>query len=166
MRHQRNYLPPARQHWHAAGFSATLVLLSFLLAGCAEQVSTMPVPKQLNIAARKTDEEAGWARVSALSMSKCGVKVTPPPREKAVDQSICVTLLVEQHVLPLAAFPGLVMQSRKEAWKLAGRYAAGELSPAQYQLQSQSRLRKYKQDWLLQAARKKPPPEATKVVKL
>lgn len=124
------------------------------------------MPRTQGIADRKSGEEAGWTRVAALSKSECGISIAPPARNTAVRQSICVTELVEKHVLPHAAFPTLVMQSRAQAWRLATRYEEGKLSATQYQLQSRSRLLKYREDWLIKAATQKITPEATRVVKL
>lgn len=92
---------------------------------------------------KETSEESGWARLEELSAAKCGADRLPPARDRAVEMSKCITRLVEEHVLPQAAFPEILLASRKEALRLAKHYAGGGMSSAEYRRRSENRLRNY-----------------------
>lgn len=164
MSHESIHFSRTGQPWQTAAILVALILLSSLLSGCVGTLSNISTPRQISVAAIKSDEEVGWAQVSRLSQSECGVTPEPPAREQAVSQSTCVTTLVEKHVLPLAAFPDLLKESRKDALQLAKRYERGQLSLAEYQSQSQARLRRYREEWRVRVAARKDHPEDAKFV--
>jgi len=164
MSHKANYPSRPKMHGHAAAVPLAFILLALPLSGCVGTLSTLNTPQKIAVAAQKSDEEVGWARVSQLSKSECGITPEPPAREQAVGQSVCVTALVEKHVLPLAAFPDLVKESRKDALQLAKLYAKGELSPSEYQSRSQARLRQYRDEWRARSAARKDHPDDEKFV--
>jgi len=126
-----------------------------LLCACAGQ--PMPAPQgtqgtEASINQSKASEAAGWTTVGQHAGSRCGATAAPPARERAVEQSDCVTALIKQHVLPVAAFPDLLLASRSDARRLALSYAGGKLTPVQYQTRSKGRMVAYRQKWQMQAA--------------
>ncbi|HYD18416.1 MAG TPA: hypothetical protein VEF76_08050 [Patescibacteria group bacterium] len=138
--------------------ASLLVALGFmgvvLLSGCAGQpvhssANAAPVP---TMAERKAAEEQAWTRVGSLSPQRCGVTPRPPSRDLAVPQSACVSEIVWQEVIPVAAFPNLVKDSRATAMRLANEYSAGKLSPVEYQKRSVARLKEYRTRWAMLAA--------------
>ncbi|MEZ0262311.1 MAG: hypothetical protein ACAH80_15000 [Alphaproteobacteria bacterium] len=116
----------------------------------------MPTPQgtETSINQSKATESAAWQTVGHRAGSSCGASTAPPARERAVEQSDCVTALIRQHVLPVAAFPDLLMTSRADARRLAVSYADGKLTPLQYQTMSKNRMDAYRKQWLVQAAGK------------
>ncbi len=118
----------------------TGLLILILLSGCASS-------HQANNHAfthKKAIEEASWAKLENLAAEKCGVTNSrPPERSRAIEISNCVTGLVRVYVLPNAAFPDLLLSSRAEALDIAKDYAAGKISPAEYQKRSEDRLKNY-----------------------
>lgn len=153
--------------------SITLIALFPMLASCDAhydagsemriQSLSAPLNEQSQLRQQKLREEAMWAEVGRMSMEACGITAAPPPRERVVSQSHCVTSLVQKHVLPIAAFPELVMESRARAHVIAGDYAAGRLTPAQYHAMSITRVEDYSNRWLIQAAQKVLEPQTKKV---
>jgi hypothetical protein len=120
-----------------------VVLMAIFLAGCAG----MPPPPQAhnNLVEKKTAEEEGWAQLVKASTYRCGASPLPPEPERAVEMSNCITGLVNQYVLPKAAFPDLVLSSRAEALRMAKTYAAGKMSPEEYKKWSENRRRNYRE---------------------
>lgn len=125
-----------------------------MLCACAGQ--PMPTPKgtEVSITRNKAVESAAWQTVGSSAGSYCAASVTPPARGRAVELSDCVTDLIKKHVLPVAAFPDLLMASRADARRLAVSYADGKLTPVQYQTMSKNRMDAYRREWLVQAAGK------------
>jgi hypothetical protein len=117
---------------------ATLLITSFL-SGCAasHQVNNDDYSR------RKAMEEAGWATLEKLSSDECGATREPPRRARAVELSNCVTGLVYEYVLPHAVLPRLLINSRTEALRMAQDYADGKMSPVEYKLRSEARLKAY-----------------------
>jgi hypothetical protein len=133
--------------------------LSFLvvigLAGCKSSVFTMSQPSvSETLLEQKAKEEVAWREVRRFSMSRCNASPLPPAREEAVIISNCVSKLVDEYVLPEAAFPELIAPSRKEALHMAEVYAGGKMTPFEYRKQAEARLKKYHDAWALAAERR------------
>lgn len=151
--------------------AALSIIIVCMLSACTggqttSKLTAGPTVTTAMVQETKSGEEAGWRSVANLSSSQCGTTIGPPARERAVSQSDCVTGLVESHVIPRAAFPDLVRDSRADARRIATLYAQGSISPARYAEMSQGRLRRYQQQWMVKAAEVTVTPEMTKVVKL
>ncbi len=135
-----------------------ITLIFWLCAMMTLMVSGCTGHPTVNAAApfdtRKANEELAWTRIGGLSQSRCGVTGVPA-REAAIGQSACVTRLVYDNILPVAAFPDLVKETRGDAMKIAQGYAAGKMTPADYTARSQARLRAYKDRWNMLAAQEK-----------
>jgi hypothetical protein len=125
-----------------------------MLCACAGQPMPMPQGTETSIHQSKATESAAWQAVGNHAGSSCGASPAPPARERAVEQSDCVTALIKRHVLPVAAFPDLLLASRADARRLAVSYADGKLTPVQYQTMSKNRMDAYRKEWLVQAAGK------------
>lgn len=137
----------------------TLCALALALGGCAPQTSTMsmPMPRDAQTVAQsaseterakeKMSEEQAWARVEKMTPAACPSAQTPPAAHEAIQFTKCVTGLINRELLPFAAFPELVRDTRGEALKLAQAYANGEMNATQYRASSMARVQKYKQLW-------------------
>ncbi len=127
-------------------------MMTLMVSGCTSRpaVTASATPFET----RKVNEERAWTRIGGLSQSRCGVSGVPA-REQAVGQSACITSLVYENVLPVAAFPDLVRETRGDAMKIAQDYAAGKMTPAEYTSRSQARLRAYKDRWNLLVVQEK-----------
>lgn len=139
-------------YWFMAMQKIMVLFIAVLLSGCT------PAPRQAYgdmPAAQETVADGGWDTLKILSASECGAGPTPPEREEAVEMSECVTRLVKEYVLPKAAFPELLLASRKEALRIARNYAGGRISSEEYRKQSENRLRSYR-DSLIYLIHQKP----------
>lgn len=119
-------------------------IISFLIVSVLSGCVPTGHPASGNLSAVPLASGNGWDTLKILSASECGAGPSPPKREMAVEMSNCVTGLVKEYVLPEAAFPELLLASRKEALRIAKRYAAGRLTPEEYKKQSEARLRSYR----------------------
>lgn len=117
-----------------------VLLGAFLfLSGCmGPQTHTLNNQYQAKFKA----EWAAWNAVEVAAKETCGASLPPPPKE-AIKYSKCKSRLIEQKVLPIAAYPDLLIGMRAKAATNAKHYSEGKLSKEEYIAYGQENFTSY-----------------------
>ncbi|MCB1784569.1 MAG: hypothetical protein KDI13_11330 [Alphaproteobacteria bacterium] len=108
--------------------------LLFAIAATAMLVACSTQGKVYSqLAQSKKTEDAAWNRMFPLVQAECGYsQKTRAKRSEVVQQSQCITKLVNQHIMPYAAFPSALVEMRANSEANAQRYADGKITGEQY----------------------------------
>lgn len=99
-----------------------------MLAACSTQGKVYS-----QLAQSKQTEDAAWNRMFPMVQAECGYSQKKrPKRSEAVQQSQCITNLVNQHIMPYAAFPSALAEMRANSEANAQRYADGKITGEQF----------------------------------
>lgn len=119
--------------------------VALILSGCASPNETYNALYQ-----QQQTEDSGWDRVAVGVREQCGYEPfsnDPPPKKEAVKRAQCVTTLVNQYVMPVAAFPDVLKGTREKAEYLASEYAKGAFSGKEYLSRLDQNAEAYHANW-------------------
>lgn len=123
-----------------------ILLPLLLLSGCAGYAG-----KAYNEAKAKSDvEKQAWVRVSERTPKECpGGKNTPEdvPASKVIAFSKCSTKLINEEVMPVAAFPELITKMRVAALRNAEAFANGKISRTEWTARGMEAWANYTAEW-------------------
>ena len=98
-----------------------------------------------NLVQRKQTEDAAWSRVVPILQVQCGYSTTEKPApEQAVNLSRCTTQVINENIMPYAAFPAALVEMRARAQANAERYANGQITGQQYEEYTDLNVKMYK----------------------
>lgn len=90
-----------------------------------------------------------------MAESQCGFKKGAKLNKKAIVQErTCINHLVDQHLMPVAAFPDLVKDMQRKTLGIAEAYASGKISEKQYHEQMKIASDSYDTAWVNAANQK------------
>lgn len=125
-----------------------LVMASIsMLAGCATPAETYNTLRE-----QQHKEDMGWQSVAANVESVCGYNAddnrTKIEKEKVVEQARCTTGLVNQYVMPVAAFPNLVAELRSNIETASVDFYKNKISEPQYKSTLDGIWKNYHSNWV------------------
>ncbi len=122
------------------------ILPLLLLSGCAGYAG-----QAYNEAKAKSDvEKQAWLRVNERGIKECPQGDSSPdivPSSKVVAFSKCSTKLINEEVMPVAAFPELITKMRVAALRNAEAFAQGKISRSEWQARAMENWAAYTSEW-------------------
>ena len=122
-----------------------ILLPLLLLSGCAGYAG-----QAYNEAKAKSDvEKQAWARVGERGIKECPGNGKPEdlPASKAIAFSKCSTKIINEEVMPVAAFPELVAKMRVNALRNSEAFANGKISRTEWEARAMEAWANYSAEW-------------------
>ncbi len=120
----------------------TILAAVFILCGCVG-AHTQAVNGQFQTQFKA--EQAAWESVGKAFPLECskGDQQFPPAKSKVVAYTKCYTKLTNEKVMPVAAYPDLVIDMRTQALRNAGLYADGKISATEWEARGNENFSAY-----------------------